>query len=122
MELKGTVQEHGTTRKEKKDETEYIHTIKAGEKGDFSFSIQSWDKELIGKIKQLGIFTFDPSEAEITVTIQYKVKKEKYDKEDENVLPHTGNPWFTVKKAFTAEELDLVNEDNIFDQVEIKFA
>jgi hypothetical protein len=36
MEFKGSLSEFGVTRKEKKNETEIVHKLKAGEKGDFS--------------------------------------------------------------------------------------
>jgi hypothetical protein len=123
MELAGTILEHGTTKKEKKDETEYIHHIKVAEKGNFKLSIASWDKELMAKIKQDGIFEFDPAETEITITVQCKVKKEKYDKEDENLLPNTGNPWYTFKKIVVNTE-DYKEEINnlISGPHEVRFA
>jgi len=123
MEFKGSLGEFGTTRKEKKDETEIVHKLKAGEKGDFGLSVASWDKELMAKMKQEGIFSFDPADTEVTITVQCKVKKEKYDKEDENVLPNTGNPWFTFKKVVDAHEDWAADIKDIMDDlVEIKFA
>lgn len=112
MELKGTIQEHGTTKKEKKDETEYIHHLKVAEKGNFKLSVASWDKELMAKIKQDGSFEFDPAETEITITVQCKVKKEKYDTDTENVKIFTGNPWYTFKKIYNFRD-DGYNNDII---------
>ena len=121
MELEGTVMEHGTTRRELKDGTEHIYTLKVGEKGSFGLTIKSWDKELINKIKQSGEFEFDPLETEVTVQIQCRKRKEKYDKEDENVLPYTGNPWITLKRTFAADEIAGI-ADMLGDTVIIKFA
>ena len=106
MQLNGDVLEHGTNRKELKDETEYIHKLKVGKKKDFQLTIASWDKRMMDELKQSGVFVIDPSQAEVTVTVQLKVRKIKYDKEDENVMPNTGNPWFTLKKIYNAEDIE----------------
>jgi len=125
MEFRGSLGEFGTTRKKKKDGTEIVHRLKVAQKGDFNLSVASWDKELMAKIKQDGLFSFDPSQTEVTITVQCKVKKEKYDKEDENVLPNTGNPWFTFKKVVNFEDgmIDTLELDAILNELhEVKFA
>jgi hypothetical protein len=119
-ELKGPLTEFGVTRKEDKDGmTESTYKLKTAEKGDFSLTVASWDKKLMDGIKTDGLFVFSPSETEVTITIQFKVRKEKYDSDTENVSLNTGNPWFTVKKVVeSAKDIkDLLTGD-----IEIKFA
>jgi hypothetical protein len=97
--MKGKVTEYGTKKKEKKDETEITHLLKVkGE--DFNLSVASWDKPLMEETKTNGEFKVDTGIAEIRLELKVIVRKEKYDKEDENVMPCTGNPWFTFKKTF----------------------
>jgi hypothetical protein len=78
------------------------------------------------------LVNFDPLKTEATITIQFKVKKEKYDKEEENLIKNTGNPWFTFKRIIpvdTTKELDngalenLIMDNMIIDELhEVKFA
>jgi hypothetical protein len=122
MKFKGSLGEFGTTRKEKKDDTEIIHRLKVAQKGDFGLTVASWDKELMAKMKQDGLFSFDPSKTEITITVQCKVKKEKHDKEDENLLPNTGNPWFTFKQVVDNDDWESEVKMLLDELHEVEFA
>jgi hypothetical protein len=102
--MKLNVEEYGTQKKEKKDETETIHKLVVGDKETKTkLTIRSWDKSEMDKIKQSGQYTINPNEVRINVKVEFKIKKEKYEKDTDNVIQFTGNPWFTLK--ISLEEL-----------------
>jgi len=101
MKVKGFTSAFGHKKHEKKDTTEYIHMIEVRNKNDFRLSVKSLGKDRIDEIKKNGKMEFDGRDTEVTVKIEMKVKREKFDKETENVLPTTGDPWYTFVKTIT---------------------
>jgi len=112
MVLKGLVTALGHTKKEKKDGTEYTHHLKVAQKGDFKLEVKSLGKEAIETIKKAGEFEICPNDVIVTIRVELAIKKEKFDKELENTIPGTGDPWYKLTKTIVHEgELkDTLNE------------
>ena len=125
MNMKGFISAFGHKKKEKKETTEYIHAIEARNKDDFRLSVKSLGRDRIDGIKQNGKFEIDGKDTEVTVKIEMRVKREKFDKDTENLLPKTGDPWYTFVKTIHHEG---VTKDTLEDvkkvlteQIEIEF-
>jgi hypothetical protein len=99
MEHKGFVSAFGHTKKEKKDETVYTYNLKVANKDGMKLEVHSNDKAAIDEIKKNGTFEINPSNVNARVIVELSLKKEKFDKEFENILPGTGDPWLKMTKT-----------------------
>ena len=125
MKLKGFTSAFGHKKHEKKDVTEYIHMIEVRNKDDFRIAVRSLGKDRIDEIKKNGTVTINGLDAEVTVKVELKVKREKFDKETENVLPKTGDPWYTFVKTipYNGVPKDMLNDVNkaLTEEINIDF-
>lgn len=120
MEHKGFVSAFGHTKKERKDETVYTYNLKVSNRDGLKLEVHSNDKTTIDEIKKNGEFDIDPNDVIVRVIMELSLKKEKFDKEDENVLPGTGDPWFKMTKTMSVVKLEdtlsdieeLLNDEN----------
>ncbi len=101
MKMKGFVSAFGHTKKEKKDETVYTHNMKIENKKELKLEISSHGKAILESIKKDGQFKICPGEVVVTIKLELAIKKEKFDKEDENLLPGTGDPWFKLTRTIS---------------------
>jgi len=125
MKLKGFTSAFGHKKHEKKDVTEYIHMIEVRNKGDFRIAVRSLGKDRIDEIKKNGTIAINGLDAEVIVKVELKVKREKFDKETENVLPKTGDPWYTFVKTMQYNGIpkDILNDINkaLTEEINIEF-